>query len=75
MRCKDMEKNKLPRYTLQVILCRKCLNPGGTMRKTPEGYWEHPNCNRPINMANVPKAVDITGSETPVTSEDYVSED
>lgn len=44
------------------------------MKKTPEGYWEHPNCNRPINMANVPKAVDITGSKTPVTSEDYVSE-
>ena len=45
------------------------------MRKTPEGYWEHPNCTRPVNKENIPKTVDITGNKNPIKAEDYVGED
>lgn len=65
MRCKDMPQNQLPRRTYQVILCCRCYNEGGTMVKNKEGHWEHPKCNRPVNVKNMQSAANIVGTPPP----------
>lgn len=48
MRFKDRPP-EAPRQ-VQIIICTKCKWPGGTLIKGKNGFWEHPECHRPINL-------------------------